>query len=149
VTRRFAASPERVFDAWLDPRRSGKWLFATPTGEMVKVEIDPRVGGRYVFTERRDGEDAEHTGEYLEIDRPRRLVFTLSVEKYGQDADRITVEIVPIGAGCEVTISHEMSAENAPFLDRTKQGWDGILEKLAETLGENQSGMQTGRHAER
>jgi uncharacterized protein YndB with AHSA1/START domain len=137
VTRRFDASPERVFDAWLDPQRAGKWLFATPTGEMVRVEIDPRVGGRYNFTERRDGEDAEHTGEYLEIDRPRRLVFTLSVAMYSQDADRITVEIVPLETGCELTISHEMSAENAQYLDRTTQGWTGILDKLAETLGEN------------
>jgi uncharacterized protein YndB with AHSA1/START domain len=137
VTRRFDASPQQVFDAWLDPRRAGTWLFATPTGEMVKVEIDPRVGGRYTFTERRDGEDVEHTGEYLEIDRPRRLFFTLSVAMYSQDADRITVEIVPLETGCQLTISHEMSAENAQYRDRTEQGWTGILEKLAETVGES------------
>jgi hypothetical protein len=29
---------------------------------MVWVEIDPRVGGRYTFVDRRDGEDAAHTG---------------------------------------------------------------------------------------
>lgn len=133
--RRFAASAERVFDAWLDPARAGKWLFATLSGEMVKVEIDPRVGGRYTFTDRRDGEDVEHCGEYLEIDRPRRLVFTLSVERYGQDVDRVTVEIVPLTSGCELTISHEMSAENALYLGRTEQGWGGVLAKLAETLG--------------
>lgn len=135
VSRRFAASPERVFDAWLDPRSAGKWLFATPTGEMVKVEIDPQVGGRYVFVDRRDGEDAEHVGEYLEIDRPRRLVFTLSVEKDSPEADRITVEIVPLDSGCDVTVSHEMSAENAAYREGAEQGWAGILEGLAGVLG--------------
>jgi len=99
VTHRFAASAERVFDAWLDPRTVGKWLFATPTGEMVRVEIDPRVGGTFVITERRDGEDVMHTGEYLEIDRPRRLVFSLRVQKYAQDSDRVVVEITPLSTG--------------------------------------------------
>jgi uncharacterized protein YndB with AHSA1/START domain len=48
--------------------------------------------------ERRSGEDA-HYGEYLEIDRPRRLVFTLSAEENSRDADRIVVEIVPLQRG--------------------------------------------------
>ena len=68
ITRRFNASIERVFDAWLDPEKAGKWLFATPTGKMVRVEIDPRVGGSFNIT-RRESEDIEHVGTYLEIDR--------------------------------------------------------------------------------
>ena len=82
VTGQFEASPERVFDAWLNPATAGKWLFATEKGQMVRVEIDPRVGGLYTIVERRDGVDVEHTGEYLEIDRPRRLVFTFRVPTY-------------------------------------------------------------------
>src|SRR4051812_29565567 len=66
VTRRFDTSPGRVFDAWLDPEKAGQWLFATSTGRMVRVEIDARVGGSFSFTDRRDDEDVEHVGEYLE-----------------------------------------------------------------------------------
>ncbi len=136
VSRRFAVPAERVFDAWLDPQQAGKWLFATPTGEMVKVEIDPRIGGHYCFTDRRDGVDVEHRGEYLVIDRPRRLVFTLSVEQYGPGVDRITVDIVPLASGCDVTVSHEMSAEYAEYRTRTEQDWAVILEEMAEGLGD-------------
>ena len=135
VTHRFSASPERVFDAWLDPARAGTWLFATPTGRMVRVQIDARVGGSYCFADRRDGEDVAHTGEYLEIDRPRRLVFTLSVEKYAQDVDRVMIDIVPLGSGCELTLTHDMRAQAEDFVGRVEEGWTGILEKLDETLG--------------
>jgi len=91
VTRRLAATPERVFDAWLDPAKARQFLFATPTGEMVRCDIDARAGGRYVIVERRDGEDVAHVGEYCEIDRPLRLVFTLQVPKYSETIDRITL----------------------------------------------------------
>lgn len=136
VTRRFAASPERVFDAWLDPAKAGRFLFATPTGQMARVEIDARVGGSFVFVDRRDGQDAVHTGTYLEIDRPRRLVFTFSVDQHGRDGDRVTVEIVPVGTGCELTLTHEMRAEFAEYARRAEDGWAGILDGLAGTLGE-------------
>ena len=33
VSHRYEASPERVYDAWLDPAKAGKFLFATPTGQ--------------------------------------------------------------------------------------------------------------------
>jgi uncharacterized protein YndB with AHSA1/START domain len=132
VSRRCGASPERVFDAWFDPENAGKWLFATPTGQMVRVEIDARVGGGYVFVDRRDGEDVEHVGEYLEIDRPRRLVFTLSVPKYSQEVDRVAIDIVPLETGCELTLTHEVAAE---WAEGAVEGWTGILDGLAATLG--------------
>ena len=69
--------------------KARKFLFATSTGQMVRAEIDPRVGGAFNFTDRRDGVDAEHVGEYLEIDRPRRLVFTFHTERGSTDLSRV------------------------------------------------------------
>jgi uncharacterized protein YndB with AHSA1/START domain len=134
VTHRFFASAERVFDAWLDPEKACKFLFVTATGEMVRTEIDARVGGRFMIVERRAGEDVAHVGTYLELDRPRRLVFTLSVPKYSQDEDRICIEIKPLGSGCELTLTHELRPAMADVLGRAEAGWRGILEILAEQL---------------
>lgn len=132
MTRRFDASPERVFDAWLDPDKAGRFLFATPEGEMVRVEIDARVGGRYSILERRDGEDVEHIGEYLEIDRPRRLVFTLQVPLYSEEADRVTIEVAPAEGGSELTLIHEVSPE---WADQVEGGWTLILDGLGRVVG--------------
>jgi uncharacterized protein YndB with AHSA1/START domain len=133
VVRRFDAPADRVFDAWLDPATVGRWLFATPTGSMVRVEVDARVGGSYVIVERRDGEDVEHVGEYLEVERPRRLVFTLRVPKYSQQEDRLVVEITPLESGCELTLTHERL--DPAYHGQARSGWVMILDNLATTLG--------------
>jgi uncharacterized protein YndB with AHSA1/START domain len=132
VTRQCDASAERVFDAWLDPETAGKWLFATKTGEIVRVEVDARVGGSFNFTDRRDGEDIEHVGQYLEIDRPRRLVFTFGVPKFSSVMTQVTVEIRPTDSGCALTLTHEGVLPE--WADRTKAGWGMLLDSLAAAI---------------
>ena len=131
LTRRFDFSIERVFDAWLDPARASKFLFKTPTGTMVRVEIDARVGGTFNIT-RRDGDDVEHVGTYLEIDRPRRLVFTFGVPKFSDQMTRVTIDLKPLATGCELTLTHE---EVAPeWVDAGREGWGKILDGLSAHL---------------
>ena len=135
VSRRFEAPPERVFDAWLDPRSAGRWLFATPEGEMVRVEIDARVGGRFVFVDRRAGEEVEHTGEYLEIDRPGRLAFSFVVPKFSTEPSRIRVDLVPAASDPGSTLlSLAHDGVFAEFAGRTEEGWKGILGGLERSL---------------
>jgi uncharacterized protein YndB with AHSA1/START domain len=134
VTRHFNASPERVFDAWLDPQTVGKWLFATPKGQMVRVEVDARAGGKWIIVDRRNGEDVEHSGEYVEIDRPRRLVFTFRVPKYSSLTTEVTVEIEPAASGCDLTLTQ--TNVPAEYLGSNEKGWTGILVGLAEYLAQ-------------
>ena len=134
VTRRYAASPERVFDAWLDPKVAAKFLFATPTGQMIRAETDPRVGGAFVFVDRRpDMGDVEHVGTYLEIDRPRRLVFEFAVPKYERQKTRVAIDIEPDGDGARLTLTHEGVFEE--WVTRTEHGWGMILDALGKALG--------------
>jgi uncharacterized protein YndB with AHSA1/START domain len=131
IRRHFDAAPERVFDAWLDPATAGRWLFATPNGQMACVQIDGRVGGKFLLI-RRDDADVQHIGEYLEVDRPRRLVFTFKVPKYSAETTKVSIDIVPDGAGCSLTLTHEGVLPD--WVDRTRQGWTMILENLAGQL---------------
>jgi uncharacterized protein YndB with AHSA1/START domain len=131
VERRIAAPPETLFDAWLDPRCVGQWLFATPGGVMETVEIDPRVGGRFRIEERRDGELAEHFGEYAEIDRPRRLAFDFWTS-FSDERTRVTIEIAPDGDGSLLTLTHAGVWKD--YENQTRQGWTMILESLERMI---------------
>lgn len=134
VSQHFAAPAEKIFDAWLDPVAARHWFFATPDGEMIRAEIDPQVGGEFCFLDRRDDEDIEHFGEYLEIDRPRRLVFDFSVNQ--SPVSRVQVDIAPLGGGqnCELTLTHEMPAQFAVHAERAKKGWAMMLDGLARAV---------------
>lgn len=134
ISRKFDASAEHVFDAWLDPDTARNWFFATGPGEMVRYDMEPHVGGSFVFTERRDGQDVEHVGEYLEIERPHRLVFIFAVPAFDPEPSTVTVEISRLDKGCGLPLTHLFKAEYAEFEDRTRQGWTTMLTALAAQL---------------
>jgi uncharacterized protein YndB with AHSA1/START domain len=131
ITRRFDFAIERVFDAWLEPAKARQFLFATPTGKIVRADIDARVGGAFNIT-RRDGEDIEHVGTYLEIDRPRRLVFTFGAPKFSDLLTRVSIDLKSLPAGCELTLTQEDTP--AEWVDRAREGWGKIIDGLAAML---------------
>src|SRR5688500_18361082 len=149
VTHRFDASADRVYDAFVDPGRAGKFMFATATGQIVRCDIDPRVGGTFTIVDRRNGEDVVHTGTYLALERPRRITFTLSVEKYSRDTDTVTIEITPLRKGCEVALTHQTRAKDELSQDRARKGWTGILDVAAELLVDDAPtcGIGVAQHA--
>ena len=123
VEKHFRHPAERVFDAFLDSTRVGEWLFATPGGVMERVEHDARPGGAFAIFERRSGELARHWGEFIEIDRPRRIVFDFWVEEAPTERTRVTVDFTPNGDGCAVMLSHDLAPAWAAYRDRSAQGW--------------------------
>ena len=133
VTRRYASSPERVFDAFLDVAIARRFLFATATGEMIEASSDPRVGGHFVYVERRpEMGDVRHVGEYLEIDRPRRLAFSFGVPQFDPRMTRVQIDIRPDGEGCELTLTHEGVPQG--YTERSTDGWRRILAGLEPAL---------------
>ena len=82
ITRDFNATPARVFEAWTNPDHVRQW-YGCGEIDLVSCEIDLRVGGTWRYVLRGpDGSSHIMTGEYLEIIRPTRLVYT---ERYESD----------------------------------------------------------------
>lgn len=137
VTKRFTVDAGRVFDAWLDPDWLGRWMFGPNVRDerIVRLGLEPRVGGRFSFVVDRAGTEVDHVGEYLEIDRPRRLVFTWGTRDTLPDTSRVVVDITPVDGGCELTLTHEMAPGWAAYVDRAAGAWRKMLDTLASALG--------------
>jgi uncharacterized protein YndB with AHSA1/START domain len=134
VSRQLSASPGRIFDAWLNPYEARSFLFARRMGDAVSSEIDARVGGRFRIVRHRDGEDVEYSGEYLEIERPHRLVFSLFVEKYAQSDDRVIVELAPVVNQALLVLTHELSVPDPAARWRIQHEWATVLDRLGRAL---------------
>jgi uncharacterized protein YndB with AHSA1/START domain len=130
---RFALPPERVYEAWLDPVWIGRWMFG-PDDRIVRLGLEPRVGGRFSFLVHRHGEEINHTGRYLELDGPHLLVFTWSTRRAAPDASRVIVEISPDGDGCEVTVTHVIDTDGTAFPVPLAASWQRLLGALARVL---------------
>lgn len=152
VTHRYSAPAERVFDAWLTPGQASRFLFRTRTGNVMQCEITPEVGGGFTVTDRRpaaDGDesvfDVVHLGKYLEITRPKRLVFDLTVLTYSDETSRVTVDVNAIAQQIsEVILTHELgSGEHARMLEEgTRRGWESMLGLMERELFPRRVGVQ-------
>lgn len=136
VTRSFRQSPERVFDAWLDPAAAAQFWFATKDGEVIRCEIEPCVGGAFIIVDRRAEGDVEHVGHFVEMDRPRRLAFDFHVPAHSRDGSRVTLDFTPrADGGCDLVLTHAMPAAYANYRAQTAAGWGMILDGLGGALG--------------
>lgn len=134
ASRPFAATCERVFDAWLDPALIRRW-FGPGLGPVTIAEVQPRVGGRFAIVQRRGGDDVAHGGTYEELARPHRLAFTWEVPPGSRDRSRVRVTVTPDGEGCRCDVAHEMDAQWREFVPRGEQAWAKMLAAMSEALG--------------
>jgi uncharacterized protein YndB with AHSA1/START domain len=136
VSRRIAASAERLFDAWLDPASLAVWM-RRDGSEPTDVVADPRVGGSFAFTMNDPGGQFVHAGTYTVIDRPRALEFTWRSHATHQADSLVRVTFEPDGDATVVEVRHERLPDVEAVRKHT-EGWTEILGSLARTLTEQE-----------
>lgn len=128
LTERIPATPERVFDAWLDPAMLSRFM----SREVLKAESDPRVGGRFDIVMKNDMGEVPHWGVYREIDRPNRLAFTWN-SPYAEPDSLVTITLKKVGNETELTLIHDRFPSDAAREGHEK-GWTAILGALAAAM---------------
>lgn len=124
VETRIAASPEIVFEFLTDPDKMIQWMGRA-------ADLDPRPGGRFRCDI--NGRDVA-SGEYVELDPPRRAVFTWGWEA----ADSLTapgsstVEVVleADGDGTRLRLAHR-DLPSAEVAEKHRLGWQHYADRLA------------------
>jgi uncharacterized protein YndB with AHSA1/START domain len=146
LTRRFAARPERVFEAWTDPRLLSRWWAALQGWETSRAEVDLRPEGRYLLSMRDGASGAVYTvvGHYVEVSPPERLSYTWTwegepEEMRGSERSLVLVEFAEDGDGTEVVLTHS-GFDDAHIRDLHGEGWTGCLANLeSRVFGEEES----------
>ncbi len=125
---------EKVFDAWLNPKMLSKFMITMPGMPEPEVENDAREGGKFTII-MNDGENKlPHTGEYLVIDRPDKLVFTWASRYSVVDNSTVTINFTKIDDN-----KTNISLTHVKFIDEEARsahegGWGYILDKLNEVM---------------
>jgi uncharacterized protein YndB with AHSA1/START domain len=120
-----AARPETVFRYFVEPERMVRWMGTT-------ADLEPHPGGTFRVDYR--GKDVA-SGTYLEVDPPRRVVFTWGWEMPddpvppGASTVEVTLSPTDDGGGTLVRLVHrDLPAE---AVDGHAEGWDFFLPTLA------------------
>ena len=132
VTRTIPAPPERVFDAWLTPSIMTRFMHGAPDHTVTSAESDARVGGTYKVVMNNGEKHIPPWGEYREIDRPNRLVFTWNSPHATPDSI-VTLDFKAVTDGTELTLTHDRFPSEGSR-DGHEKGWTCILGQLAEAM---------------
>lgn len=130
LERRIAARPETVFAYFTDPERFVRW-------QGMDAELDPRPGGIFRVTQSGRSRVVAR-GEFVEVEPPKRLVFTWGWEQreglpegfvVSPGASTVEVDLVPDGEGTILHLRHT-GLGTAPAREVHSVGWNLTLERL-------------------
>lgn len=125
ITRTFDAPPRIVFDVWTKPEYVRRWWSPRSCTEIVDVQADVRVGGRYRYVTLADGNECTFIGRYREIVPPSRLVYTEIFEPPGQAVNE--------DDGAVVTVTFEERGGKTHLVSHSLFPSKEVLDMVLET----------------
>ena len=136
-----AAPPDRVFQALTDPQQMSNWWGERGLYRVTENKCDLRPGGKWSSAGvSADGKPFSVDGEYIEIDRPRLLVYTWNPSFAHTVKTIVRCELEPrdvhglhhqgphrVGTGTLVKIRQDGFAGNIQSAQDHSRGWAKVL----------------------
>jgi uncharacterized protein YndB with AHSA1/START domain len=134
ITKTIHAPIERVFDAWLNPETLSQFMLPMPGMPQPQTETDAREGGNFTIIMQVGDNKIPHTGKYLEISRPDKLVFTWE-SPFSTDGSIVTLKFTEVGENKTCVELTHIKFIDEETRENHEGGWGNILESLDKILG--------------
>ena len=106
IRRRVKAGAEQIFDLWTKPDLMVRWMSPFPGAVDCKASCDLRPGVAFSLVMSSEQSIREVSGTYVQIDRPRKLVFTWIGPLTNDVKTLVTVELIPSGDETDLVLTH-------------------------------------------
>lgn len=135
MTQTILAPAEAVFDAWLNPEALAHWMFDSgyKQQQVIKIDLDPFIGGAFRFALRRERKLVVYEGEFLELDRPHFLSLTWRVAGGGPET-LVTVSIEERGGETFLTLIHNLGVVPDHVAEDVRRDWSSDFTSLSKLL---------------
>ena len=138
----FAATPEKVFDAWTTPESVMKWFGYTPNS-LHSAAIDLKPGGAWQFLmTKNDEKSVGFEGEYLDIEPAHRLVFSWTHvvahsngEREETPYSKVDVTFTAKGGGTDVRLIHS-AIQSEDARKGVGGGWEAAFANISAAVRE-------------
>ncbi len=139
IKRVFAAARDAVWREWTTPEAFADWYGGTEAEiPLETVSMDVRPGGvwkatMYAGPQRRE---IHWEGEYLEVEPPERLVFTVTDQPGADEArDRVTVVLIELDDGrTEMRMTQTGGGLPPQGYEAAKSGWGAFFDRMEARL---------------
>src|SRR6187402_3227406 len=124
----FQASATSVYDAWITKPVAELWLFKNEINHL-NFESNLEKGGRFSVVEYDGEKKIDHWGEWLEINRPNTLRFTLEVPAHFEGTSEVFIEVKETPGGTQLVFTQKNIDTS-----KTEAAWKEMFGKLDEVL---------------
>jgi uncharacterized protein YndB with AHSA1/START domain len=136
VARTIPATPEEVYDVWIDPKSpGGPWYGAAKA--IVNVALD----GLFYLALNHEGKTWPHFGRFVRLERPNVVEHTWMSEPTKGLESVVTVTLAKQGADTLVTLRHAGVPDDETGRQH-KDGWVWALGALADSMTKRKSAVK-------